>query len=945
MATFVKAKDRLLSRFESLTWIRRFNHTLQPQISRKVRSDSVTHKVDVSNWRRTDARKLGIYSSVIPQPSWIVLKILRYEGFQSYLVGGCVRDLLLNKTPKDFDVITTANLQQVRKRFHRCEIVGRRFPICRVHIKDSVIEVSSFETVAHNAEGKEKFLLSQAPRGCDEKDLIRWRNSMHRDFTINSLFYDPFLNIIYDYANGMKDLRSLKLRTLIPAYLSFKEDCARILRGLRIAARLGMSFSKDTETAIRKLSSSVERLDKFRIMMEMNYMMSYGAAEPSICLLQRYNLLKTFLPFHAAYLDEQASETPAENSVMLMKMLSNLDKLVSCDQPADCHLWVGLLAFHQALVSNPQDAFVIWVFASVLYNGKWAEGVKFAREHAKDQVNFAPEISGFSEIESDHKLAAKVTELASLVQHCVNGLTFNETHSYMVFVPKNVGQGVGQIFDVLVNSIESYNNGRKSFMIDYYLLGKGHIPETRFVLGKIILKTISGGLVGGEREKKSKSLLDSFVESCHPRPCDLTENEFLSKKYRERSLAISDSESNMERTKKLKLSGKKSRLFEQELNVNKQDKVSKDESHQKGKELRNLVRAWLLAKEETKMTQENISEKNNCHSSLEEVISKKINKHKNVVKEKNSSRLPLSNLKILGNINLKTIIGGLLGGEREVDEEKKTKSLLDSVEKSCHQKPCDLTKNTILSKKNRNHSLAIPYSESNLEKTKKQKLSGKKRRVSDQELNMNKQDEVSKEGSHQKGKEHQNLVETCQLAKEETKMTPKNISGKKDCHSSLEEVISKKINKCKNVAKEKNSSQTKKTKSSGKKRRVSEQELNMNKQDEVSKEESHQKGKKHRNLVDTCQLAKKETKMTQENVSEKKDCHSALEEVISKKINKRKNVVKEKNSSETKKTKSSGKKSRVSEQELNVNKQDKSSSETKKTKSSGKKRAEFLSRS
>lgn len=92
---------------------------------------------------------------------------------------------------------------------------------------------------------------------------------------------------------------------------------------------------------------------------------------------------------------------------------------------------VGLLAFHQALVSNPQDAFVIWVFASVLYNGKWEEGVKFAREHAKDQVNFVPEISGFSEIESDEELAAKVTELASLVQDCVNGFS-NETNSYMV---------------------------------------------------------------------------------------------------------------------------------------------------------------------------------------------------------------------------------------------------------------------------------------------------------------------------------------------------------------------------------------------------------------------------------------------------------------------------------------------------------------------------------
>ncbi|XP_031276000.1 uncharacterized protein LOC116134460 isoform X3 [Pistacia vera] len=86
----------------------------------------------------------------------------------------------------------------------------------------------------------------------------------------------------------------------------------------------------------------------------------------------------------------------------------------------------GLLAFHQALVSNPQDAFVIWVFVSVLYNGKWEEVVKIARERAKDQVNFAPEISGFLKLNQMKNLS----ELASLVQDCVNAL--NETHSGMV---------------------------------------------------------------------------------------------------------------------------------------------------------------------------------------------------------------------------------------------------------------------------------------------------------------------------------------------------------------------------------------------------------------------------------------------------------------------------------------------------------------------------------
>nr|GFD14155.1 polynucleotide adenylyltransferase family protein [Tanacetum cinerariifolium] len=103
----------------------------------------------------------------------------------------------------------------------------------------------------------ERFLQSQMPKGCDKSDLKLWKNSMHRDFTVNSLFFDPVNFKIYDYNNAMKDLLDLKLRTLVPAHLSFTEDCARILRGLRIAARLGLSFSKDIEAAIHRQASSL----------------------------------------------------------------------------------------------------------------------------------------------------------------------------------------------------------------------------------------------------------------------------------------------------------------------------------------------------------------------------------------------------------------------------------------------------------------------------------------------------------------------------------------------------------------------------------------------------------------------------------------------------------------------------------------------------------------
>nr|GEY76676.1 polynucleotide adenylyltransferase family protein [Tanacetum cinerariifolium] len=146
----------------------------------KIKRKSVQHK---------DVAVLLSVPDGMPKAQSCVKTINRFEA---YLVGGCVRDLILNRIPKDFDVITTADLHQVKKQFHRSVIVGRRFPICRVSIKGSVIEVSSFKTLAKHSEDKERFLQSQMPKGCDKSDLKLWKNSMHRDFTVNS---NPEMNI------------------------------------------------------------------------------------------------------------------------------------------------------------------------------------------------------------------------------------------------------------------------------------------------------------------------------------------------------------------------------------------------------------------------------------------------------------------------------------------------------------------------------------------------------------------------------------------------------------------------------------------------------------------------------------------------------------------------------------------------------------------------------
>ncbi|XP_022740902.1 uncharacterized protein LOC111292673 [Durio zibethinus] len=562
MAIFVRTKYFLSSRLKSLTRFQKCNHTLQSELYSEMAPapNLAVHPVDTSKWKKIQATEVGISLSMISFPSWIVLKILHKGGYEAYLVGGCVRDLLLKRTPKDFDVITTANLKQIKMKFHRAEIVGRRFPICRVHIKGSIIEVSSFETVAKHDEDKEKALSYLIPNGCDEKDLIRWRNSRNRDFTINSLFFDPFTCNIYDYNNGMSDLKSLKLRTLIPARVSFQEDRARILRGLRIAARLRLSFSKDTESAMHDLSASIEGLDKFRLMLELNYMLSYGAAVPSICLLQRFNLLNILLPLQAAYINQQRS---AKNSMMLMKLFFNLDKLVSCDHPADSTLWVGLLMFHLALVNNPQDALVVWTFASVLYHGKWKEGVDFAREHTKVEVKFVPEISGFSETKSDEELAKEAGQFAYLVQDSVWVLTetsnlFESMSRYpfspcsgLVFIPKSIVNHAAKLFDLMIGDIKSFVNGRgsESPEINYHLLEKGDPCETRYVLGKIILETMKAGPFGDATEiaNGKKDLQTKEIEEI------LTNNQVPGKKDKNRAPSLLDPEAQQGMPKKQKL--------------------------------------------------------------------------------------------------------------------------------------------------------------------------------------------------------------------------------------------------------------------------------------------------------------------------------------------------------------------------------------------------------
>ncbi|KAG5046092.1 hypothetical protein JHK86_015498 [Glycine max] len=273
------------------------------------------------------------------------------KGYDVYLVGGCVWDLILKQTPKDFDVTRTFSL---------CEIVGKRFPVCHVHIDDTIVEVSSFDTTKCKA-GMEFSHHIEAPNGCDKKDQLRWMNCLNRDFTINGL------HTICTTLMLLTNFMLLQVRTVIPTETSFQEDCAGILRAIRIAARLGFSISKETTHFIKNLSSSVLSLDKGRLLMEMNYMLAYGSGEASLRLLWKSGLLDILLPFQSLFSNLDNLLTP--NRPFLLDLFSKLDKLLAPNRPCQNSLWVGILALHKALSDRLRDPLAVAAFSLAVHNG------------------------------------------------------------------------------------------------------------------------------------------------------------------------------------------------------------------------------------------------------------------------------------------------------------------------------------------------------------------------------------------------------------------------------------------------------------------------------------------------------------------------------------------------------------------------------------------------
>ncbi len=233
---------------------------------------------------------------------------LHRAGFIAYLVGGCVRDLLLGRTPKDFDIATNATPRQVKKLFHNCYLVGRRFRLAHLHFQDEILEVTTFRRSATFEDTKAEEMEGDAHRSShhvkDEAGMVLRDNlfgtpetdALCRDFTINALAYNIADFSVIDYSTGLIDLEQRLIRPIGDPRVRFTEDPVRMLRAVRFSASRGFVIEPETWEITCELSPTITRIPPARLYEEIQKLFVLGSALASFDLLERSGLLAALFP-------------------------------------------------------------------------------------------------------------------------------------------------------------------------------------------------------------------------------------------------------------------------------------------------------------------------------------------------------------------------------------------------------------------------------------------------------------------------------------------------------------------------------------------------------------------------------------------------------------------------------------------------------------------------
>ena len=290
---------------------------------------------------RVPRAKHGLSREALSPAAGKVCDVLREGGFAAYVVGGAVRDLLLDIAPKDFDVATDARPEQIKPLFRRALIIGRRFRLVHVIIGPDTVEVSTFRAADPDTNEKDEHgrVLRDNVFGTQAEDARR------RDFTVNALYFDPATEEVVDFHGGLADLKKRVLRVIGDPETRYREDPVRMLRAVRLAAKLGLTLDPATREPIRRLAPLMERVPAARLFDEMLKLLLSGHASACLRQLREVGLHKGLLPLLDVILEQPLGER------FVTLALAQTDERVLAGRPVSPAFLFAALLWHEVLAA------------------------------------------------------------------------------------------------------------------------------------------------------------------------------------------------------------------------------------------------------------------------------------------------------------------------------------------------------------------------------------------------------------------------------------------------------------------------------------------------------------------------------------------------------------------------------------------------------------------
>jgi poly(A) polymerase len=290
---------------------------------------------------RVPSEKHGLTRDALSPSAAKVCSVLREAGFAGYVVGGAVRDLLLGIVPKDFDIATDARPEQVKPLFRRALIIGRRFRLVHVMMGAETVEVSTFRSADPETADKDEHgrVLRDNVFGGQDEDARR------RDFTVNALYYDPVSEEIVDLHGGLADLKKRVLRVIGEPVTRYREDPVRMLRAVRLAAKLGLTLDPATRAPIREMAPLMERVPPARLFDEMLKLLLSGHASACLRQLRDVGLHEGLLPLLDVILEQPLGER------FVTLALAQTDERVLAERPVSPAFLFAALLWHEVLAA------------------------------------------------------------------------------------------------------------------------------------------------------------------------------------------------------------------------------------------------------------------------------------------------------------------------------------------------------------------------------------------------------------------------------------------------------------------------------------------------------------------------------------------------------------------------------------------------------------------